>query len=362
LGDYVDRGKMSLEVIMALFILKILYPDRIFLLRGNHEFIDINQTYGFVEEIYSRFEMPHPGDVYVAINECFCYLSVAGIVGDKIFCAHGGISTAGFTRHELKRLQKPYCISNDEKLVYDMLWSDPVIDLKGVHFNTSRLSGIYYGEEEFVHAMENIGCKAMIRGHQVLNAGHVEAWGRLICLFTATDAENKNKGAVALVDENLKIRIRLFTPDATRYDVLKEIKSGGRPKDNGSKNGKKGKRDKKKGKKGKKSSGKKKEKRSKEKGSSSNSKDAARMKKEKRKEKERNLKKKLKELGAGISEDEPEEQTAMSQSATCSESATSGDESVQHSSDDDDGGDTVGARGCGDFVGNGELFSLGTIY
>ncbi|GMT19788.1 hypothetical protein PFISCL1PPCAC_11086, partial [Pristionchus fissidentatus] len=68
-----------------------------------------------------------------------------------------------------------------------------------------------------MHAMENIGCKAMIRGHQVMLEGYDVTWKRLFCVFTATCAEDHtNKGAVAIVDENLKVFIRVFQADKTR--------------------------------------------------------------------------------------------------------------------------------------------------
>ena len=91
LGDYIDRGFRSIETMILLFCYKILYPQSIFLLRGNHEFSSVNTNYGFRAEIRKQFLLKGT-HVWSQFNDVFCFLPLAALINGKVFCVHGGIS------------------------------------------------------------------------------------------------------------------------------------------------------------------------------------------------------------------------------------------------------------------------------
>jgi len=88
LGDYVDRGRQSLETICLLLAYKIRYPENFFLLRGNHECSTINRIYGFYDECKRRYSVK----VWKTFTDVFNCLPIAAIIDEKIFCTHGGLS------------------------------------------------------------------------------------------------------------------------------------------------------------------------------------------------------------------------------------------------------------------------------
>ena len=121
LGDYVHRGYYSTETFLLLLALKIKYPEQLFLLRGNHEIAQMTMQYGFYEECCRKYA----GSSIVCehCSKVFDFFSLTALIGDRIFCVHGGLSPSickidsinGIKKHEIKA----------NSPASDLVWSDP---------------------------------------------------------------------------------------------------------------------------------------------------------------------------------------------------------------------------------------------
>ena len=120
IGDYVDRGKQSIEVITLLLAFKVKFPNNFNLLRGNHECQSINKTYGFYDECKRRYSV----SLWRDFGNCFNYMPVSAIIEQRILCMHGGLSPDLHSLEQIKNLDRPNDVP-ENGLLCDLLWSDP---------------------------------------------------------------------------------------------------------------------------------------------------------------------------------------------------------------------------------------------
>jgi serine/threonine-protein phosphatase PP1 catalytic subunit len=209
LGDYVDRGKQSLETICLLLAYKIKYPENFFLLRGNHECSSINRLYGFYDECKRRYNFK----VWKSFGDCFNCLPVAAIIDDKIICMHGGLSPDLTNLEQITRIMRPTEVP-DEGLLCDLLWSDPDKDIKGWAENERGVSYVY-GQEIVGTFLKKQELDLICRAHQVVEDGYeFFAKRQLVTVFSAPNycGEFDNSAAIMSVDENLVCSFQILKP------------------------------------------------------------------------------------------------------------------------------------------------------
>ena len=209
LGNYVDRGDYSVETIALLFAYKVKYPENIFLLRGNHEDEKINSFFGFKNECTFK----HNVKVYRTFNDSFNCMPVAAIVGEKIFCCHGGISPSLGTLQDINDIRRPCTVPN-EGLLCDLLWSDPCEESNIWRLN-HRGCSYTFGERQLYEFLNKHNLDAVCRGHQFVEDGYQYFANRkLITLFSAPHYRNRlnNKAAVLKIYENLLCNFSILKP------------------------------------------------------------------------------------------------------------------------------------------------------
>ena len=207
LGDYVDRGKQSLETICLLLAYKVAYPDKFFLLRGNHEASSINKLYGFYDECKRRFSVK----LWKLFSDCFNAMPIAAVIDKKILCMHGGLSPEMKKVEDLDRIFKPIEIP-DTGLLCDIVWSDPDKEAKG-WIRNSRGVSFAFGKSVLAAFLKKNKLDLVCRAHQVVEDGY-EFFGRrqLVTIFSAPNycGEFDNNGALMTINKELMCSFQIL--------------------------------------------------------------------------------------------------------------------------------------------------------
>mmetsp|Transcript_42123 Transcript_42123/g.64603 ORF Transcript_42123/g.64603 Transcript_42123/m.64603 type:complete len:131 (-) Transcript_42123:301-693(-) len=123
-------------------LLKLRYPQRICLIRGNHETRQITQIYGFYTECQQKYGNPR---VWQAFTDVFDYLPIGAIIDAKVFCVHGGLSPTLHHISDIKQIQRVQEIPHEGPFA-DLMWSDPDGDKPGFSIS-ARGAGYIFGQD-----------------------------------------------------------------------------------------------------------------------------------------------------------------------------------------------------------------------
>jgi len=209
LGDYVDRGKQSLETITLMFAYKSKYPENFFMCRGNHECASITRIYGFYDECKRRYNIK----LWKQFCDVFNCMPVCGLVDEKIICMHGGLSPEITTMDQVRRLVRPTDVP-DSGLICDLLWADPDKDIAGWEENDRGVSFIF-GPDVVSSFLQKQDMDLVVRAHQVVEDGYeFFAKRQLITIFSAPNycGEFDNAGAMMTIDESLMCSFKVLKP------------------------------------------------------------------------------------------------------------------------------------------------------
>lgn len=209
LGDYVDRGKQSLETICLLLAYKIKFPENFFLLRGNHEAANINRIYGFYDECKRRYNIK----LWRLFTQCFNCLPVAALISRKILAMHGGLSPDLQSMEQIRRMARPTDVP-DAGILCDLLWSDPEESVTGWLANDRGVS-FAFGPDIVSRFLQKHDLDLICRAHQVVEDGYQFFANRqLVTIFSAPNycGEFDNASAMMDVDESLLCSFQILKP------------------------------------------------------------------------------------------------------------------------------------------------------
>jgi serine/threonine-protein phosphatase 2B catalytic subunit len=232
LGDYVDRGSFSIEVVAYMYALKIIHPKRVRMLRGNHECRQMTSFFNFREECEYKYDV----NIYNAIMDSFDTLPLAATVNGKFLCVHGGLSP------ELPNLKAVNGVNRfqeppREGLLCDLIWSDPLETPEGQDQkkkkgnppfipNEVRGCSYFYSFEGAAKFLQKNSLLSIIRAHEAQLEGYKmhktnpsTGFPSVITIFSAPNYYCYNNKAAILKFDNSTLNILQFTCSPHPYHL-----------------------------------------------------------------------------------------------------------------------------------------------
>ena len=194
LGDYIDREPVKWESIFNityLLIIKCCFPEKIVLLKGNHEcnYIIPCFPYEFENEIIQRFGSSDLHDRFV---EVFSLMPLM-VLSNRVFAAHGGI-LKGANLRLLKKIDK-----NNVTAIESVVWSDPVIS------PVYRGTGYRFDKKDLIQFLDEIKANVFIRGHDYNTLGFSIYDDRCLTIFSSCRYKDMGNGGILVARAEKKI-------------------------------------------------------------------------------------------------------------------------------------------------------------
>lgn len=176
LGDYADRGLADIKNLEIILGLKQYFPHRIFLLRGNHEEVNVSQYYGLLGSCLKKFGYDDGQQIFREFNDLFEKLPTVAVTANGVVAVHGGVPVSPVS--SLRDLQ-------DEENAVEMRWNDPTEEIEHYTFNYKRGGYFLFGEKVFTNFMTAIGGRVLVRSHEyVANGSKLMFNGQLLTIFS----------------------------------------------------------------------------------------------------------------------------------------------------------------------------------
>lgn len=239
LGDYVDRGMSCLECVAYLFGLKLLYPNKIELLRGNHETRDVNgweqhyQEKSFLYQCKDRFGIDVGETLWEEVNQAFDRLPLAAVIDHEIFCIHGGLPRPIYDEDDpntteiqtilalpnIISIMPPYDHEEDwmKQVATDCIWSDPASEemesmLDETGFGESPRGGgaVCFGSKAIDNFLQANNLSYIIRAHEAHAHGvSLSKGARVFTVFSTSKDHRQGDHAMAgcILIDNDKIQV-----------------------------------------------------------------------------------------------------------------------------------------------------------
>lgn len=227
LGDYVDRGRWSIECALYLFSMKVLMPKMITLLRGNHEIREIQNKYTYRRELWQKYDQVYGQRFWDLTNRLFDRLPLSATIDETIFCSHGGIPHQVTRLTDLEKRIPPIVMSpeSDCPVAWEIMWSDPINQehfmtiqnlyqirnenlRQGYLPNTKRGTAFYFNERALDNFFAENRLTHLIRAHEVPKLGFMIHFGqKCVTIFSCSHYCGNDNECCVLFAHQEKIRV-----------------------------------------------------------------------------------------------------------------------------------------------------------